>query len=96
MPVNQQGSKGPAHRDLLVVHSKISSQGSTPCSHTHLGDKPSTYTLKYVLRTKDMITKPLHGLEVFLDVYGVFLNSSNLEMPGRTHINRPPSRESRY
>ena len=29
-----------------------------------------------------MITKLLDSLEVFLDVYGVSLNSSNLEMAG--------------
>jgi len=33
-----------------------------------------------------MITKLLDGLEVFLDVYGVFLNSSKLQMAGGWHI----------
>ena len=34
----------------------------------------------------------LYGLEVFLDVYEVFLNSSQLQMAGECHIYRPPSR----
>ena len=38
-----------------------------------------------------MITKLLDGLEVFLDMGVMSLNSSNLEMPGGTHIYRPPS-----
>ena len=48
-------------------------------------------TLKCVLRTKDMITKLLDGLEMFLGVGVMFLNSSNLEMPGGWHIYSPPS-----
>ena len=42
-----------------------------------------------------MITKLLDGLEVFLDVGVMSLNSSDLEMPGATHIYRPPSRNDR-
>jgi len=38
---------------------------------------PSTYTLKGVLRTKDLIIKLLDGLEMFFNVYGVSLNSTN-------------------
>ena len=38
-----------------------------------------------------MITKLLDGLEVFLDVGVMSLNSNNLEMPGETHIYRPAS-----
>ena len=38
-----------------------------------------------------MITKLMDGLDVFLDVGVMSLNSSNLEMPGGTHIYRPPS-----
>ena len=36
-----------------------------------------------MLRAKDMITKLLDGLEMFLGVGVMFLNSSNLEIPGR-------------
>ena len=38
-----------------------------------------------------MITKLLDGLEMFLGVIVLFLNSSNLEMPGGWHIYSPPS-----
>ena len=38
-----------------------------------------------------MITKLLDGLEMFLGVGVMFLNSSNLEMSGETHIYMPPS-----
>ena len=38
-----------------------------------------------------MITKLLDGLEVFLDVGVMSLNSSNLEMHGGWHIYSPPS-----
>ena len=48
-------------------------------------------TLKYVLRTKDIITKLLNGLEMFLDVAVMFLNSSNLQMTRGWHIYSPPS-----
>ena len=42
-----------------------------------------------------MITKLLDGLEVFLGMGVMSLNSSNLEMPGGWHIYSPPSRTSR-
>ena len=43
-----------------------------------------------------MITKLLDGLEVFLDVGVMSLNSSKLQMAGGVHIHRPPSGESRW
>ena len=48
-----------------------------------------------VLRTKVMNTKLLDGLEMFLGVGVMFLNSSNSKMAGGWHIYRPPSEESR-
>ena len=39
-------------------------------------------TLKSVLKTKDMNTKLLDGLEMFLGVFVTSLNSSKLQMPG--------------
>ena len=42
-----------------------------------------------------MITKLLDGLEMFLGVYDTCSNSSKLQMAGRWHIYRPPSRTSR-
>ena len=38
-----------------------------------------------------MITKLLDGLEMVLGVGVMFLNSSNLQMPGGIHIYKPPS-----
>ena len=35
-----------------------------------------------MLRTKNLITKLLYSLEVFMDVYGVSLNSSTSKMAG--------------
>ena len=42
-----------------------------------------------------MNTKLLDGLEMFLGVCVMSLNSSKLQMAGGTHIYRPPSRTSR-
>ena len=42
-----------------------------------------------------MNTKHLVGLEMFLGVGVMFLNSSKLQMAGGWHIYRPPSRTSR-
>ena len=39
-----------------------------------------------MLRTKDVITKLLDGLEMFLGVSVMFLNSSNSKIVGRWHI----------
>ena len=44
-----------------------------------------------MLKGKDMINELLYGLEVFLDVYEVSWDSSNLQMAGVRHIYRPPS-----
>ena len=86
-----QSSKVPAHQDILLVQQRTTEQRLKALLSHSLKSSPSTNTLKYVLRTKDMITKLLDGLEVFLNVGVMSLNSSNLEMPGGTHIYRPPS-----
>ena len=44
-----------------------------------------------MLKAKDMINELLYGLEVFLDVYEVSWDSSNLQMAGVRRIYRPPS-----
>ena len=44
-----------------------------------------------MLRTKDVITKLLDGLEVFLGVGVIFWNSSKLQMAGVGRIYRPQS-----
>ena len=43
-----------------------------------------------------MIIKLLNGLETFLSVGVMFLNSSKFQMAGGWHIYRPPSGESRW
>ena len=43
-----------------------------------------------------MITKLLDGLEMFLGMGVMFLNSSNSKMAEGWHIYRPPSEESRW
>ena len=47
-------------------------------------------------KTKDMINELLYGLEVFLDVYEMSWDSSNLQMARVRHIYRPPTQESHY
>jgi len=49
-----------------------------------------------VLRAKDMNTKLLDGLEMFLGVFVTSLNSNKLQMAGGCHIYRPPSRTSHF
>ena len=44
---------------------------ATPCSLTHLGANLALTLTKLVLRTKDLISMLLDGLEVFLDVCDV-------------------------
>ena len=51
---------------------------------------------KLMLRTKDLISMLLDGLEVFLDVCVMSWDSSKLIMAGVRHIYRPPTQESHY
>ena len=46
---------------------------------------------RLVLRTKDLISMLLDGLEVFLDVYEMSWDSSMLQMAGVRRIYRPIS-----
>ena len=48
---------------------KSGSLCNTLLSLTHLGANLALTLIKLVLRTKDLISKLLDGLEVFLDVY---------------------------
>ena len=48
-----------------------------------------------VLRAKDMNTKLLDGLEMFLGVYKTCSSSGKLQMAGGWRLYRPPSRSSR-
>ena len=85
----------PAHQDTILVHSRTTAQGSKPCLITHSRANLTLTLTKLVLSTKDLISMLLDGLEVFLDVYVMSWDSSNLQMAGGTHIYRPPSRTSR-
>ena len=58
---------------------------------THLGANLALTLTKLVLRTKDLISKLLDGLEVFLDVYEASRNFSKLQMVGGAHIYSPPT-----
>src|SRR6185312_8486880 len=56
----------PAHRDTSLVHSRTTAQGSKPCLITHLRANLALTLTKLVLRTKDLNSMLLDGLEVFL------------------------------
>ena len=58
----------PAHRDTTLVHSRTTAQGSKPCLITHSRANLALTLTKLVLRTKDLNSMLLDGLEVFLGV----------------------------
>ena len=58
---------------------------------THLRANFALTLTKLVLRTKDLISMLLYGLEVFLDVCVMSWDSSKLKMAGVRRIYRPPS-----
>ena len=66
-------------------------KAATPCSLTHLGANLALTLAKLVLRTKDLISKLLDGLEVFLDMCVMSWDSNKLQMARGTHIYRPPT-----
>ena len=94
VPASLQSSKVPAHRNLLLVHSRTTAQRHKALQSHSLKSYPLHDTLQSVLRSKDMNTKLLDGLEMFLGVFVTSLNSSKLQMAGGWHIYRPPSRSS--
>ena len=85
----------PAHRVQVMVHSRTTAQGTQSCLLTHLGTILALSLTKDVLNLKMWSIWSLVGLEMFLDVCGSSLNSSNSKMAGRTHIYSPPSWTSR-
>ena len=96
MPVSHQCSKGPAHRDTSVVHSRTNHKDhNLACSLTQGANLALTLT-KLVLRTMNLISMLLDGLEVFLDVCVVSWDSSKLKMAGVRHIYRSLTQGSRY
>ena len=89
-----QSSKGPALQDILLVQQGTTAQGHKALLSHSLKELTFTQHSQSVLRTKDMNTKLLDGLEMFLSVGVMFLNSSKLEMAGGCNIYSPPTRES--
>ena len=85
----------PAHQDTILVHSRTTTQRSKPCLITHSRANLTLTLTKLVLRTKNLISMLLDGLEVFLDVCVMSWDSSNLQMAGGAHIYRPPTQTSR-
>jgi len=81
----------PAYRDTSLVHSRTTAQGSKPCLITHPRANLALTLTKLVLRTKDLISMLLDGLEVLLDVCVMSWDSNKLHMAGGTHIYRPPT-----
>ena len=92
----------PAHRDTTLVHFRTTAQGSKPYLITHSRANVALTLTKLVLRTKDLNSMLLDGLEVFLGVCVMSWDSSKLQMARGTHththiyIYRPPCQESRY
>ena len=70
----------------MLVHSRITAQESKSCLITHLRANLALTLTKLVLRTKDLISMLLDGLEMFLDVCVMSWDSSNLQMAGLRHI----------
>ena len=79
-----------------MVHSRTTAQGSKPSLIAHSRANLALTLTKHVLRTKDLISMLLDGLEVFLDVCVMSWDSSNLQMVGVRYIYRPPTQESHY
>jgi len=63
-----------------MIHSRTTAQGSKPCLITHSRANLALTLMKLVLRTKDLNFILLEGLEMFLGMYEMFSNSSNLQM----------------
>src|SRR6185369_5515107 len=81
----------PAHRDTRLVHSITTAQGSKPCLITHSRANLALILTKLVLRTKDLISMLLDGLEVVLYVCVMSWDSSKLKIAGVSRIYRPPN-----
>ena len=63
-----QSSKGPALQDILLVQQGTTAQGYKALLSHSLKELTFTQHSQSVLRTKDMNTKLLDGLEMFLGV----------------------------
>ena len=75
----------------VLVHSRTTAQGSKPCLTTHSRANLALTLTNLVLRTKDLYSMLLDGLEVFLGVCVMSWDSSKLKMARVRHIYTPPS-----
>ena len=82
----------PVHQDTLVVHSKTSTQGSTPCSLTHLRVNLALTLTELVLSLSIWPICTWMAWRRFFNVCVGSLESSNSKMArGWQYIYRPPS-----
>jgi len=95
--ISLSGNRDQGDRDTTFVHFRTTAQGSIPCLITHSRANLALTLTKLVLMTKDLNSMLLDGLEVFLGVCVCVMSwhSSKLQMAGRAHIYRPPTRTSR-
>ena len=84
-------SKVPAHQALVLVHYRTTAHRLKALQSHSLRPNLALTFYKLVLKPKDIINELLYGLEMFLGVCGMSINSSNLQMAGGCHIYRPPS-----
>jgi len=82
LPANHQAPRGRCTKISFLVQQRTTAQRLKALLSHSLRANLAQNTLKNVLRAKDMITKLLDGLEMFLGVGVMFLNSSNLQMAG--------------
>ena len=75
-----------AHQDTMLVHSRTTAQGSKPCLITHSRANLALILTKFVLRTKDLNSMLLDGLEVFLGVCDVLWFQQASNSRGNTYI----------
>ena len=67
------------HQDIIWFTLEPVHKAATPCSLTHLRANLALTLSNVVLRTEDLITKLLDGLEVFLGVGMTSWNSSHIK-----------------
>ena len=95
MPASHQGSKDAGVPRYTFGSLKNHSTNAQGLAISLTKELSFTQHSQSVLRSKDMNTKLLDGLEMFLGVFVTSLNSSKLQMAGGWHIYRPSSRTSR-
>ena len=93
-----------SHQDFKDAGTPSTSLSSSQAQHTRYTillshsnlSYPNTLTYKDVLNLRIWSPNIWVGLEVFLNMCGTSLNSSNTKMAGVRRLYRPPSRTSRF